>query len=93
MSASVNDLTINYEEDGIVVIKEIDKAVLSKGAWATVLFRCRDWIPAGGDYGPDKYVIQRYRKIGGEYRRQSKFTISSADQARKLIESLQAWLE
>jgi hypothetical protein len=93
MSASADDLTINYEENGILVVQEVDKAVLSKGAWATVLFRCRDRIPADGSYGPDKYVIQRYKKTGGEYRRQSKFTISSADQARKLIESLQAWLE
>ncbi len=92
MSASVDDLTVNYEENGQLVVKELDKAVLSKGAWATVLFRYQDWIAEKNTYGPDKFVIQRYKKSGGEYRRQSKFTISSADQARKIIESLQAWL-
>lgn len=93
MSASVDDLTVNYEENGLSVIKEIDKAILSKGAWATVLFRYREWNAESADYGPDKFVIQRYKKSGGEYRRQSKFTISSADQARKIIESLQSWIQ
>jgi len=92
MSANVEDLTVNYEENGQLVVKELDKAVLSKGAWATVLFRFQEWIPANDDYGPDKYVIRRYKKTGGEYRQQSKFTISSAEQARKIIETLQGWL-
>ena len=43
-------------------------------------------------YGPDKYVIRRYKKMGGEYRQQSKFTISSADQARKIVDALQTWI-
>ena len=93
MSATVEDLTVNYEENGQLVVKEIDKAILSKGAWATVLFRYQEWIPSSDSYGPDKYVIRRYKKTGGEYRQQSKFTISSADQARKIIETLQGWLD
>ena len=40
----------------------------------------------------DKYVIRRYKKMGGEYRQQSKFTISSADQARKIVDALQTWI-
>jgi len=92
MSATVEDLTVNYEENGQLVIKELDKAILSKGAWATVLFRFQEWVPANDGYGPDKYVIRRYKKTGGEYRQQSKFTISSAEQARKIIETLQGWL-
>jgi hypothetical protein len=93
MGVTVEDLTVNYEENGQLVIKEIDKAILSKGAWATVLFRYREWAPADDSYGPDKYVIRRYKKTGGEYRQQSKFTISSADQARKIIETLRGWLD
>lgn len=92
MNESVNDLTIEYEEDGTIVVKQIDKAILSKGAWATILFRYQQWQPEENTYGPDKYLIQRYKKSGGEYRRQSKFNISSAEQARKLVDALLAWL-
>ena len=93
MSATVEDLTVNYEENGQLVVKEVDKAILSRrGAWATVLFRYQEWVPDDDSYGPDKYKLRRYKKSGGEYRRQSEFTITSADQARKLIETLRGWL-
>jgi hypothetical protein len=93
MASTVEDLTIRYEEDGLEVVRELDKAVLSKGAWATVVFRYQDYERAKETYGPEKYTIRRYKKSGGDYRQQSKFTISSPDQARKLIEVLEGWLK
>lgn len=92
MSATVEELTVNYEEDGIQVVKELDKAVLTKGAWATVVFRYQEWDRAKEVYSADRYTVRRYRKTGGNYRQQSKFTISSPDQARKLIDVLEGWL-
>ncbi|MDG5815809.1 hypothetical protein QA601_12025 [Chitinispirillales bacterium ANBcel5] len=93
MASKVEDLTINYEEDGVLVVKELDKSILSKGSWATVLFRYKQWEKAKNDYGPDRFSIRRYRKIDDEYRQQGKFNISSKDQASKLIEALQKWIE
>ncbi|MCR4666606.1 MAG: hypothetical protein K5657_04845 [Desulfovibrio sp.] len=92
MNERVEDLTVEYEENGQLLVKELDKCVLSKGAWATVLFRFQEWRPQSGDFGPDKYVIRRYQKSGGEYRQKSKFVISSADQARKIVEALEGWI-
>lgn len=92
MSTTIEDLTVNYEENGQLIVKELDKAVLSKGAWTTILFRFQEWKNDTDTYGPDKYVIRRYRKMGGEYKVQSKFTISSPEQAKKIIATLQAWL-
>lgn len=92
MFSEIEDITINYEEEGIQVIQELDKVVLSRGAWATIIFRYRQWEPSRGDYGPDRFTIRRYRKMNDEYRQQAKFNISSADQARKIVEALQGWL-
>lgn len=92
MASEVNDLTVNYEEDGVLVVKELDKKILSKGAWSTVLFRYQDWDKAKNDYGPDRYSIRRYQKRNGEYVQKSKFNISSKDQAQSLIEALQGWI-
>lgn len=92
MNERVEDLTVEYEENGQILVKEVDKVILSKGAWATVLFRLQEWRPATADYGPDKYTIRRYRKTGGEYKQQSKFTISSADQAKKIVDALNGWI-
>jgi hypothetical protein len=91
MASNVKDLTIEYEEEGVVVVKELDKVILSKGAWATVLFRYQQWDKAKNDYGQDRYSIRRYRKMEDEYRQQAKFNISSKDQAVKIIEALQKW--
>lgn len=91
MASSPDELTINYSEGGVDVVKELDKRVLSKGAWTTILYRYQDWVPSKEEYSKDKYSIRRYQKRNGEYQQKSKFNISSADQARQLIEALQDW--
>ncbi len=93
MASDVDELTISYTEDGVEVVKELDKEVLSKGAWSTIIFRYREWNRQKQAYGPDKYSIRRYQKRNNEYRQKSKFNISSRDQARKLIDVLERWLE
>lgn len=91
MAEDVNDLTVEYVEDGETVVKELDKAVLSKGAWATVMFKYQDWDRRKEAFSPVKFTIRRYRKMNGEYRQQAKFNISSPDQAGKIVEVLTAW--
>jgi len=91
MAENVEELTVTYEDDGIETIKELDKKVLTKGAWATVIFRYQDWNRAKGEYGADKYTIRRYQKQNGEYRQKSKFNISSKEQAKSIIEALVEW--
>lgn len=93
MSSTIEELTINYEEGDHLVVKELDKEVLSKGAWTTIIFRYQQWDNKKDDYGPEKYMIRRYRKMNGEYRAQSKFNISSPDQARKIIATLSKWVD
>ncbi|MDR3013129.1 MAG: hypothetical protein LBU70_07960 [Chitinispirillales bacterium] len=93
MASKAEDLTIEYEEDGVLVVEELDKIILSKrGAWATVLFKYRQWEKAKDGYGHDRYSIRRYRKMGEEYRPQGKFNISSKDQATKIVSALQKWI-
>ncbi|RRQ21377.1 hypothetical protein [Thiohalobacter thiocyanaticus] len=93
MASTVDDLSIEYEEDGITLVKQLDKEVLSKGAWSTVIFRYQDWDRQKEQYSKDKYTIRRYQKRNGEYFQKSKFNISSPDQARSLIAALQQWLD
>ncbi len=91
MASSVEELTVSYTEDGIEVVKELDKQVLTKGAWSTVIFRYQDWNRSKEEYGPDKYTIRRYQKRNGEYMPKSKFNISSKDQAKSIIAALESW--
>ena len=93
MTEKAEDLTVNYSEAGQQLVEELDKQILSKGGWTTILFRYREWDPKREAFGDDKYTIRRYQKRGGEYRQQSKFNISSRDQARQIIETLERWLK
>ncbi len=92
MASTVEELTISYSEDGVEVVKELDKEILSKGAWSTVIFRYQEWDRGKQAYGPDKYSIRRYQKRSGEYMQKSKFNISSRDQAKNIVAALQRWL-
>ncbi len=93
MSSTIEDLTINYEEDDVLVVKETGKEVLSKGAWTTILYRYNNLDRKTGEYGKDMFTIRRYQKRQGEYMMKSKFNISSAEQAKKIISTLEAWVE
>lgn len=93
MSATIDDLTVSYTEDGIETVKELDKVILTKGAWSTIIFKLKNWDSKLQDYGPDRYTIRRYQKRDGEYKVRSKFNISSKEQAQKIIDALNGWIE
>lgn len=93
MSETIDDITISFSEDGVETVKELDKHVLSKGAWTTILFRYKEWDRAKETYGDTKYSIRRYQKRNNQYWMKSKFNISSDDQARKIVEMLTQWLD
>ena len=91
MASDVNELTVDFEEEGRLVCKQLDKRVLSKGAWATIMYRFCDMNKQTGEYREPKVSIVRYKKTNGEYKRQSKFNISGEAQARQIAEILQEW--
>ncbi|MGL6030519.1 MAG: hypothetical protein ACRC0B_05115 [Legionella sp.] len=93
MSETIDDITIAFSENGTETTKELDKQVLTKGAWTTIMFKYQDWDNAKNDFGPVKYTIRRYQKRNNQYWQKSKFNISSADQAQKMVDILSGWLK
>lgn len=92
MSESIDDISISFYEDGVETVKELDKKILTRGAWTTILFRYQEWNNREQAYGPDKYSIRRYQKRNDQFWMKSKFNISNEEQARKIIETLTGWL-
>ncbi len=90
--STIDQLTVSYTEDTVETVKELDKVILSKGAWSTIIFRFQNLDRKTGEYGPDKYTIRRYQKRNNEYILKSKFNISSKDQAQKIIDVLGQWV-
>jgi hypothetical protein len=93
MSQKIEEITMNYEDEGILLVKELDKVILSKGAWTTILFKYQEWSKAKGEYGVIKYSIRRYKKIKDRYVQQSKFNISNNKQAKMIADALYNWIE
>jgi hypothetical protein len=93
MAEHVNDLTVSYEEDGRVVVEEIDKAILSKGAWATILYKYREYDRRKEEMGKVKFSLRRYQKRNGIYQQKGKFNISSEDQATAIVDTLGTWIK
>lgn len=93
MKQTIDDLTIEYKEGDLVTTKELAKAILTKGAWCTIIFQFQNWDARKQAYGPLQYTIRRYQKKGDVYKQRSKFNISSQEQARKIIEVLTKWIK
>ena len=94
MASSIDEISIRYEENGQELVKELDKEVLSKGgSWLTVMFLFQTYNRQLGTYDPPKVTIRRFQKTGGNYVLRSKFNISGAKQARKIVEALNRWFK
>src|SRR5262252_4360291 len=91
MAETLEELTYDYEEDGTLVRKEIDRVVLTKGGWATMMFLFQELDRNSGKFRAPKMAIVRFKKSKGIYRKQSSFNISSEKQARQIAEVFEQW--
>lgn len=91
MSEAIDQLTVNWEEEGELKVKELQKHVLSKGAWATLMFLYVEMDPKTKEYREPKISIRRYKKKGDVYMYQSKFNISSEAQGKEIARMIGEW--
>lgn len=91
MSEALDQLTVNWEEEGELRVKELKKHVLSKGAWATLMFFYQEYDKKTKEFREPKITIRRYRKRNDQYIYQSKFNISSEAQAREIARIIDEW--
>ncbi|MDR1487330.1 MAG: hypothetical protein LBT62_04985 [Deltaproteobacteria bacterium] len=89
--ASVDDVSVDLELNGETVVEQLDKIVLTKGAWSTILFRYRERDKKTGKFGPPKASLIRYNKFRGCYRKRAAFNLPAAV-AKELIDTLTQWL-
>ncbi|HVR60687.1 MAG TPA: hypothetical protein VMU50_02250 [Polyangia bacterium] len=91
MAETLDELTYDYEDEGVLVRKEIDRVVLTKGGWATIMFLFQELDRQSGKFRAPKMAIVRFKKSKGSYRKQSSFNISSEKQARQIAEVFESW--
>lgn len=91
MAETIEELSYNYEDEGVLVRKELDKVVLTRGSWATVMFLYQELDKATSKFRAPKMAIVRFKKFKGSYRKQSSFNVSSEKQARQITEVFESW--
>lgn len=91
MAETLEELTYNYEDGGVLLRKELDRVVLTKGSWATIMFLYQELDKASGKFRAPKIAIVRFKKFRGAYRKQSSFNVSSEKQARQITEVFERW--
>ncbi len=91
MASTVDEISIRYEEDGKELVRELQKEILSRGSWATIMFLFQNFNRRLGTYDPPRVTIRRFQKSGGNYVLRSKFNVSGPDQAKKIIAALNRW--
>lgn len=88
---TLDELTVNWEEDGVLKVRELEKRVLGEqGSWATVLFRFEE-RGTDGAFRSAKVQIRRYQKRKNGWVYHSKFIIPSEEQAREIASTLLEW--
>jgi len=92
MAETIEELTVNFTDpDGKQVVKQLDKHILSKGGWTTILYLYQEWDRRKEEWSSTKARIERYQKRKGVFRSQSRFKISSGKQARAIAAQLLTW--
>lgn len=92
MAETIQEITMNYEDGGETIVEELDKVVLTKGVWTTILFRYRDRNQTTGEFGPPKAALRRFQKHQGVYKKRDSVNLT-ADSAKALIAILKDWLD
>lgn len=81
------------DEAGEIVVKELAKEYLTKGAWQTIMFLYQEKDARSGEFGEPKVSIRRYQKTGGVLKQRSKFNVSNKTQAEAIISTLNKWYD
>jgi len=93
MAETIDDLTIEYEEEDRNIIKQLEKRVLTRGSWTTIMYLFQERDKKTDIYGAPKVSIRRYQKRHGEFKQKSKFNISNAKQGREVAAVLTEWFD
>src|SRR6516165_707200 len=91
ISDALDELTYDQEADGVLVRRQVERVVLARGSWATVMFLFEELDRSTGTYGAPKMAIVRFQRWKGGWRKHSEFNVANAAQADELAAALARW--
>ena len=87
-ASTVEELSANYEQLGIVFRQQLEKLVINKnrGPWVSIAFKFQNIN--GKSWHPSQVMLAFFKNMGGLFTRYSYFNIKSEQEAVKIINFL-----
>ena len=89
----LEELTVRYEHDGVVLVEELGKRIIRGGNWATVIFLFHELDKKHGGFRKPKVALRRYQKRRSGYELTAKFVLTSLEQAAEVAAVLDEWAD
>jgi hypothetical protein len=86
----LDDIRWDWEEDGRLVRRELDRRTFARGGWATVLFLFEELDPGTGTWKDRRVAVVRFQKVRGLWKKHAAWNLDH-DDARGVISALDAW--
>jgi hypothetical protein len=91
MSETLEELSYDVEDDGVLVRKQLERVLIGRGSWATAMFLFQELDRATGSFGAPKIAVVRFKKFRGAYRKHASFNISGAPEAGRMADVFTRW--
>jgi hypothetical protein len=89
----LDDIRWDWEEDGRLVRRELDRRTFARGGWATVLFLYEELDASVDRWKPARVAIVRFQKVRGLWKKHAAWNLDGEQEAREVIGALSAWFQ
>jgi hypothetical protein len=87
----LDDIRWDWEEDGRLVRRELERKTFARGGWATVMFLFQELELETDAWQPPKVAIVRFQKVRGLWKKHAAWNLAGADEAHAVAATLGAW--
>lgn len=89
----LGDIRWDWEEDGRLVRRELDRRIFERGGWATALFLYQELDLETDAWRPARVAIVRFKKARGLWHKHAAWNLAGADEAREVAAALGGWFD
>ena len=87
----LDEIRWDWEEDGRLVRRELDRRTFARGGWATILFLYEELDPERDAWKPARVAVVRFQKVRGLWKKHAAWNLDGEREAREVKAALDAW--
>ena len=87
----LDEIRWDWEEDGRLVRRELDRRTFARGGWATILFLYEELDLEADAWKPARVAVVRFQKVRGLWKKHAAWNLDGEREAREVVAALDAW--